>query len=278
MEKTDYPESKEDLIRSKFHQMVIESELGPRIDFGDLKEQVADSNGTLCVLMHPFYEDVEGVPSQYKKEAPETFEKSLQAFNYEIESFLRESSIPTIILEQRDAMGATINRCVTDGVLPNRDLYLLPTMKNYGTPFLPNGFKGPLPHPAVIENHRLWAGKHGFDARYISPVLYAMDNKEAHRSWVVLRNLMIDHLGVKKVLLAGKYIDIQEDSIGRYLGRCLGEAFNYMDFLAHENSEQAEFEVALSDLSFPQKPEELVGVPLYRAGGYFDKDQHLSAR
>jgi len=270
---------KEREIREKFHPMV-EFGLDAKLEVfvGDLKEQIQERGGQVLILMHPFYEDVAGLlpAMQGDSQQAQGLRSTLEIFDTAIELWLSDMKKPTIILEQRDFMNATADRCVAKEIVPNRNIYTIPTVKKNGTPFFPfvcenvDTMNLGVIHPAVIENHREWVGRNGYGKEYQSAAMRNVDNSTTTLSWAVLHHILVDSLGVKKVFLGGKYIDVVESENGDFLGKCLGEAYNYMDLLSHSFKE-AELEVVLSDAIFPATKEGLKGTPLLRKGGIFEE-------
>ncbi len=232
-----------------------------------LATELMESEGKLSLLVHPFCPYGEKMPSPYDwavDELPELKER-LERCDEAFDTMLADPNRPPlIILEDRKHLDACIKRCLERGIDMPRDVYLIPTMENWGVPFIgpPRDSEDVTDntHPLVIESYGNHVHKNkGRSAKgksVVSPVMEHVSDRYKKGSWGFIAG-MLKAIGTKEINIGGKYLDIAPNAQGeQILQRCLGEVY---DFMKLTTASIDGLEVHLTDATFPLGRKDLAG-------------------
>lgn len=267
-------ESLEARLKSKVHTIFTENRHTPTVREGGekkeveyLMDEIKEHDGKLFVMVHPFFEENDRMPDVYAEEIAKNggLKKRFDECNKKIDMMLADKDrMPMVILEDRRFMDACVRHCLKDSIEMPRDVYLLQTLAGMGTLFLEPPVDTVLPsdvHPRVIEDYRDRISYAGKDDPIRSEAMQFLADRYRYMSWDYLTSIF-KVMGVKEVHLGGKYLDIHadEENGGELsLSRCLGEAYDHMSFMVDRKNK--EMEIKLSDIVFPYKESDLVGIP-----------------
>ncbi len=250
------PSAIEQEIRSKIHNLEFSGEgIEAR---NNLAQELQQSEGKLMLLMHPFYEEQETMPSAYLQQMQESpdFRQRLIDCNSAIDSTLAEvRQMPLVIFEDRTHSESCFSHCVQKQINLSGNVYMMTSLKGMGTPLMEDKRMTGIGEvsPLVVEKYRRRTHLNkGTPQGFKSPLMNQLTVKYITTAWANLLG-SFRNLGVKEIYLGGKYLDTRSVSDGtENLDRCLGEVYNYMDLLTKKGIVEG-VSVKFTDMTFPKK-------------------------